>query len=83
MLEKDWNGSPISTFPPCYAFQMTFTELAPRLIQSISHKVHHKNRALKQLCCGSRQYAIKFFASVVNRPGVAGAVLQTPLSLII
>ena len=36
MLGKDWNGNPISTFPPCYAFQMTFTALAPRLIQSIS-----------------------------------------------
>ena len=22
MLEKDYNGNPISTFPPCYAFQM-------------------------------------------------------------
>ena len=22
MLEKDCNGNPISTFPPCYAFQM-------------------------------------------------------------
>ena len=22
MLEKDYNGNPISTFPPCYSFQM-------------------------------------------------------------
>ena len=34
---------------PCYAFQMIFTALAPRLIQSISCNVHNKNRALKQL----------------------------------
>ena len=49
MLEIDCNGNPISTFPPCYAFQMIFTALAPRLIQSISRNVHNKNRALKQL----------------------------------
>ena len=24
MLEKDCNGNPISTFPPCYAFQMNW-----------------------------------------------------------
>ena len=24
MLEKDCNGNPISTVPPCYAFQMIF-----------------------------------------------------------
>ena len=53
MLEKDCNGNPISTFPPCYAFQMIFTALAPRLIQSISRNVHNKNRALKQLCSSS------------------------------
>ena len=47
MLEKDCNGNPISTFPPCYAFQMIFTALAPGLIQSISHNVHNKNRSLK------------------------------------
>ena len=40
MLEKYCNGNPISTFPPCYAFQMIFTALAPRLIQSISRNVH-------------------------------------------
>ena len=45
---KDCNGNPISTFPPCYAFQMILTALAPRLIQSISRNVHYKNRALKQ-----------------------------------
>ena len=50
MLEKDCNGNPISTFPPSYAFQMIFTELAPWLIQAISRNVHNKNRALKQLC---------------------------------
>ena len=50
MLEKDSNGNPISTFPPCCAFQMIFTALAPRLIQSISCNVHNKFRALKQLC---------------------------------
>ena len=50
MLEKDYNGNPISTFPPCSEFQMIFTALAPRLIQSISRNVHNKNRALKQLC---------------------------------
>ena len=50
LLEKDCNGNPISTFPPCYAFQMSFTALAPRLIQSISRDVHNKNGALKQLC---------------------------------
>ena len=49
ILEKDCNGNPISTFPPCYAFQMIITVLAPRLIQSISRNVHNKNRALKQL----------------------------------
>ena len=50
MLEKDCNDNPISTFPPCYAFQIISTALAPRLIQSISRNVHNKNRALKQLC---------------------------------
>ena len=50
MLEKDCNDNPISTFPPCYAFQMIFTALAPRLIQSICCNVHNKFRALKQLC---------------------------------
>ena len=49
MLEKDCNGNPMSTFPPCYAFQIIFTALAPRLIQSISRNVHNKFRALKQL----------------------------------
>ena len=24
MLEKDFNGNPISNFPPCYAFQMNW-----------------------------------------------------------
>ena len=42
MLEKDCNGKPISTFPPFYAFQMIFTALALRLIQSISRNVHNK-----------------------------------------
>ena len=49
MLEKDCNGNPNSTFPPCYAFQMIFTALAPRLILSISRNDHDKFRALKQL----------------------------------
>ena len=49
MLEKDCNGNPISTFPPCYAFQIIFTAFAPRLIQSISCNVHNMIRALKQL----------------------------------
>ena len=50
MLEKDCNGNPISTFPPYYAFQMIFTALASRLIQSISRNVHNKFWALRQLC---------------------------------
>ena len=50
MLEKYCNGNLISTFPPCYAFQMIFTVFAPRLIQSKSRNVHNKIRALKQLC---------------------------------
>ena len=50
MLDRDCNGNPISTFPPCYAFQMIFTALASMPIQSICHNVHSKNRALKQLC---------------------------------
>ena len=33
-----------------YAFQIIFTALAPRLIQSISRNVHNKNIALKRLC---------------------------------
>ena len=49
MLENDCNGKPISTLPPCYAFQMIFTAFAPRLIQSISRNVHNKIRALKRL----------------------------------
>ena len=49
MLEKDCDGNPISSFPPFYAFQMIFTALAPRIIQSISRKFHNKFRALKQL----------------------------------
>ena len=50
MLDRDCNGNPISTFPPCYAFRMIFTALAPRPIQSISRNVHKKNGALKGLC---------------------------------
>ena len=49
MLENDCNGNPNSSFPPCYAFQMILTALAPRLIQSIGRNVHNKNRALKRL----------------------------------
>ena len=52
MLEKNCNGNLIFTFPPCYAFQMIFTALAPMLIQSISCYVHNNNRALKRLCWG-------------------------------
>ena len=58
MLEQDCNGNPISTFPPCYAFQMIFTALAPRLIQSISRNVHNKNGALKQLWQCSRVFYV-------------------------
>ena len=47
---KNCNGNPISTFPPCYAFQIIFTAFSPRLIQSISRNVHDKIRALKWLC---------------------------------
>ena len=50
MLEKDCNGNPISTFPPCYAFQMIFTALAPKLIQSISRNVRNRKNVLKRLC---------------------------------
>ena len=50
MLENNCNGNPISTFPPCYEFQMIFTALAPMLIQSISCSVHDKNRALQRFC---------------------------------
>ena len=50
MLKKYCNSNPICTFPPCYAFQIIFTELAPRLIQSISRNVHNKKRALKRVC---------------------------------
>ena len=49
MLKNDCNVNPISTFPPCYAFQIIFTALAPRLIQSIICNVHDKIGALKQL----------------------------------
>ena len=60
MLEKDCNCYPISTFSPCYAFQMIFTALAPRLNQSIGRKVHNKNRALKRLChLSPRFYTLK------------------------
>ena len=55
ILEKDWNGNPISTFPPSYAFQMIFTALPPRLIQSISCNVRNKNEALKRLCKGDTE----------------------------
>ena len=65
MLEKDCNGNPISTFPPCYAFQMIFTALAPRLIQSISLNVHNENRALKQLC-GDCKYINRNISSKVR-----------------
>ena len=51
MLDRDYNGNFISTFPPCYAFQMIFTAFSPRQIQSISRNVHNKNGALKRLCC--------------------------------
>ena len=50
MLEKDCNGNPISTFPPCYAFQMIFTALAPRLIQSISRNVHTLRVPAQRVC---------------------------------
>ena len=49
---KNCNGNPISTFPPSYVFQMIFTALDPRLIQSISRNVGNKNEALKRLCRG-------------------------------
>ena len=49
MLEKDCNGNPISTFPPCYAFQMIFSALAPKLIQSISRNVRNRKNVLKRL----------------------------------
>ena len=45
---KDCNGNPISTFPPYYALKMSFTALAIRLIQSISHNFHNKVGALKR-----------------------------------
>ena len=60
MLEKDRNGNPILTFPPCYAFQMIFTALTPRLIQSIRHNVHDKDRALKQLWRVTLTYLIQY-----------------------
>ena len=40
----------ISTFPPCYAFQIIFTESSHRPIQCSSRKVHKKDEALKRLC---------------------------------
>ena len=40
----------ISTFSPCYAYQIIFTESAPRPIQCSSRKVHKKDGALKPLC---------------------------------
>ena len=46
---KKCNGNPISNFPPCYAFQMIFTALAPKLIQSISRNVRNRKIALKRL----------------------------------
>ena len=49
LLAKDCNGNPVSTLPPCYAFQVIFTAWAPRLIQSISRNAHNKNRALRRL----------------------------------
>ena len=49
MLEKDCDGNPISTFPPCYAFQMVFTALASKLIQSISRNVRNRKNVLKRL----------------------------------
>ena len=58
MLEKDCNGNPISTFPPCYAFPMIFTELAPRLIESISCNVRNRKIALKRLCCDWLSYCV-------------------------
>ena len=59
MLEKDCNGNPISTFPPCYAFQMIFTALAPKLIQSISRNVRNRKNVLKRLWPGGRGGAVK------------------------
>ena len=49
MLEKDCNGNPIFTFPPCHAFQMIFTAFAPKLIQSISRNVLNRKNVLKRL----------------------------------
>ena len=43
-------GDLISTYPHCYAFQMIFTKLSPRPIQSISRNVNNKDGALKPLC---------------------------------
>ena len=45
------------TIQPFYAFQMIFTALAPRLIQSIGRNAHNKNGALKQLCLALGDYA--------------------------
>ena len=59
--KKDCHGNPISTFPPCCAFQMIFTANAPRLIQSISCNVYNKNRALKQSWNLFRIYLIYLF----------------------
>ena len=55
MLEKTCNDNPISTNQPSYAFEMIFTVLSPRQIQSISRNVHNKDGALKPLWACRRQ----------------------------
>ena len=66
MLGKDCNSNPISTFLPCYAFQMIFTAFAPRLIQSISSNVHIKTRALKRLCVEISTNIFSFAKNYLN-----------------
>ena len=77
---KNCNGNPISTFPHCYAFQMIFTTLAPRLIQSISRNVHNKIRALKRLWLGSPIFLHLFFVSSV-RPSYSIAICSLMISV--
>ena len=45
-------------FPPCYTFQLIFTESAPRPIQSSSCNVHKKDGGMKPLCITSEQWKL-------------------------
>ena len=68
MLDKDCNSNPISSFQPCYACQMIFTALAPRLIQSISRNVRNRKNVLKRLWFRAQQKPMLHIFKAQQKP---------------